>query len=89
MLEGDFILVLYLLARQQAELVKAFRRPDGDVRQLAGAFFGGIKARIGAAVARGMALRALGLGLAGARGFLPAVPRPQDIHQHLAVGVRH
>ncbi len=52
--------LLYVLAKKQAETVHVHKRPFTHIEHLFGLFFAQSRARIGAAVARGMALRAMG-----------------------------
>ena len=65
-LEADLLRLLYILARKHAELVHVHHRPLCDVAALFRTFFAQSRARIGAAVARGMAQRALGCSSLGA-----------------------
>ena len=58
-LQADFIRLLVLYARERAELVHTYHRPDANLKVLSGVFFSEAKAVVGAAVARGMAMRAM------------------------------
>jgi hypothetical protein len=57
---------------KQAETVHVHKRPFTHIEHLFGLFFAQSRARIGAAVARGMALRAMGCSLMGVSNVLAA-----------------
>jgi hypothetical protein len=59
-MDAHLLRLLYILAQKRAELVHVNFRPTTPMERLFGAFFAQSRARLGAAVARGMALRALG-----------------------------
>lgn len=59
----DFLRSLWLLARRETATTIAFERKDGDWNLLFGRFFGRIKARMHAAIAKAAVLRALGVKL--------------------------
>ncbi len=52
--------ILYIAAQRRAELLHVYHRPLVDIDQLFGTAFAQSRARVGAALARGMALRAFG-----------------------------
>ena len=90
-MDAHLLRLLSILATKQAELVHVHQRPFTPVEQLYGTFFASSRARIGAAVARGMALRALGCSLLGVskvflRHIAPARYRDQTLSagEHLA-----
>lgn len=92
-MEPNFLRLLYILARKRANLVHVHHRPFCNIDSLFGRFFAQSRARIGAAVARGMALRALGSSMLGvSKVFLkhiaPARYRDQTLSAgpHLAAG---
>ena len=64
-IHGHLLRLLYVLAKKQAETVHVHKRPFTHIEHLFGLFFAQSRARIGAAVARGMALRAMGCSLMG------------------------
>lgn len=92
-MHGHLLRLLYIMAKKRAHLVHVHHRPLTHIDQLFGRFFAQSRARIGAAVARGMALRALGASALGvSRVFLkhiaPARYRDQSLSTgpHLAAG---
>lgn len=92
-IHGHLLRLLYILAKKQAEAVHVHQRPSTPVEYLFGLFFAQSRARLGAAVARGMALRAMGCSLMGAskvflRHIAPARYRDQTLSagEHLAAG---
>ena len=92
-LDAHLLRLLYILATKRAEHVHVHHRPFTPIEQLFGAFFAQGRARIGAAVARGMALRALGCSSFGAskvflRHIAPARYRDQTSSEgeHLGAG---
>lgn len=91
--DGHLLRLLYILASKRAEWMHVNYRPFTPVEQLFGVYFAQGRARIGAAVARGMALRALGCSAFGAskvflRHIAPARYRDQTLSsgEHLAAG---
>ncbi len=79
--------LLYVLAKKQAETVHVHKRPFTHIEYLFGLFFAQSRARIGAAVARGMALRAMGSSLMGvSKVFLQHVAPTRYGDQTLAAG---
>jgi hypothetical protein len=83
-LHGDFLRVLYLLARQRAEAVIKHHRPDADFDLLLGQYFAAGRARLGVSIARGMAMRALSISLHGVRRPRPfAIRHAAHLDQHL------
>lgn len=57
--QADFLRLLYILARRQAEVIITYHRPDADFDHMLGLCFAANRAKVGAAIARGMAMRAL------------------------------
>jgi hypothetical protein len=55
----EFLRLLYFMAHAQAEVIVTNHRPDADFEQMVGTCFGASRARIGAALARGLGIRAL------------------------------
>ncbi len=64
-IHGHLLRLPYVLAKKQAETVHVHKRPFTHIEHLTGLFFAQSRARIGAAVARGMALHAMGCSLMG------------------------
>ncbi len=64
-IHGHLLRLLYVLVKKQAETVHVHKRPFTHIEHLFGLFFAQSRARMGAAVARGMALRAMGCSLMG------------------------
>lgn len=64
-LHAHLLRLLYIFAKKRAELVHTNERPLVDIDFLFGIYFTQGRARIGAALARGMALRALGCSITG------------------------
>jgi hypothetical protein len=60
-----FSCLLYVVAKKQAETVHLHKQQFTHIEHLSGLFFAQSHARTGAAVARGMALRAMGCSLMG------------------------
>lgn len=86
-MEANFLRLLYILAKKRAQLVHVHHRPLVSVDNLFGRFFAQSRARIGAAVARGMALRALGSSLLGvSKVFLKHIAPARYRDQSLAAG---
>ncbi len=92
-IHGHLLRLLYVVAKKQAETVHVPKRPFTHIENLFGLFFAQSRAHIGAAVARGMALRAMGCLLMGvSKVFLQHVApiRYGDqtfaAGQHLALG---
>ena len=90
----DFVRVLYVLAKRQAEIIIKYHRPDSNFDQMTGVCFSAIKAKVGAATARGMAMRALSCDKLGLRRMKPVVYNvfpgfvDQDLHVLGGHGVR-
>ena len=86
--------VLYVLAKRQAEIIIKYHRPDSNFDQMTGVCFSAIKAKVGAATARGMAMRALSCDKLGLRRMKPVVYNvfpgfvDQDLHVLGGHGVR-
>ena len=55
--------------RRQAEVIISFQRPDADFDNTLGVCFAANRAKVGAAIARGMAMRALSYCKQGIRRF--------------------
>lgn len=92
-MDAHLLRLLYILAKRRAEAVHVHQRPFTHPEHLFGLFFAQSRARIGAAVARGMALRALGCSLMGVskvflRHIAPARYKDQTLSagEHLAAG---
>ena len=68
-LHQEFLRLLYILARRQAEVIVSYHRPDADFADMLGMCFAANRAKVGAAVARGMAMRALSYCKQGVRRF--------------------
>jgi hypothetical protein len=64
-IHGHLLRLPCVLAKKQAETVHVHKRPFTHIEHLFGLFFAQSRARIGAAVARGVALRAMGCSLMG------------------------
>lgn len=58
-LGDEFVRLLYILARRQAEIILIHHRPDEAYIKILGTCFAAIKSKVGAAAARAMAMRAL------------------------------
>jgi hypothetical protein len=88
-MHADLLALLHILARKRAAMVHVFHRPLCDVEALYGIFFAQSRARLGAAVARGMALRALGCSSLGAsKVFLRHIAPARCREQGLTAGDR-
>ena len=86
-IHGHLLRLLYVLAKKQAETVHVHKRPFTNIEYLFGLFFAQSRARIGAAVARGMALRAMGCSLMGvSKVFLRHVAPTRYGDQTLSAG---
>ena len=92
-MHGHFLRLLYILAKKQTHLVHAHHRPFTQPDTLFGRLFAQSRARIGAAVAKGMALRALGVSSLGVskvflRHIAPALYRDEYLSAgpHLSAG---
>ena len=93
-MDAHFLRLLYILAQKRAEMVHIHFRPSTPMERLFGAFFAQSRARLGAAVARGMALRALGCSSLGVskvflRHIAPTRYQDQTISagEHLGAGL--
>ena len=86
-MDAHLLRLLYILAKKRAHLVHVHHRPLCDVEVLFGRFFAQSRARLGAAVARGMALRALGSSMLGvSKVFLKHVAPARFRDQMLSAG---
>jgi hypothetical protein len=86
-MDADLLRLLHILAKKRAELVHVNHRPLCSVDSLFGTFFSQSRARLGAAVARGMALRALGTSVHGvSKVFLRHIAPARFRDQNLASG---
>jgi hypothetical protein len=92
-MHGHLLRLLYILAKKQAQLVHAHHRPFTHTDILFGRLFAQSRARIAAAVVKGMALRALGISSLGvSKVFLkhiaPALYRDEYLSAgpHLSAG---
>jgi hypothetical protein len=79
--EADFVRLMLVLAARQAEVIIAHHRPDADFVQQRGVCFANIKAQVGAACARAMAMRALSCTKNGYRKFYARDRRPEYVEQ--------
>jgi hypothetical protein len=59
-MDAHLLCWLYIFARKRAEMVHVYHRPLVPIEHLFGTFFAQSLAQLGAAIARGMALRAFG-----------------------------
>ena len=88
-LDDDLLLLLHIFAQKRAELVHVNHRPFTPLEALFATFFAQSRARLGAAIARGMALRALGCSLLGASKVFYRYVAPAWLKdQSLTSGVR-
>jgi hypothetical protein len=83
-LDSHLLRLLYIAAKKRAELLHVYHRPLTNVDHLFGISFAQSRARIGAAVAKGMALRALSTSAMGVskvflRHIALALYRDQDL----------
>ena len=83
-MDAHLLRLLHILAKKRAELVHVYHRPLVKIETLFGRFFAQSRARLGAAVARGMAMRALGTSAMGVskvflRHIAPARFRDQNL----------
>jgi hypothetical protein len=86
-IDAHFLRLLYILAQKRAELVHVQYRPSTPIERLFGAFFAQGRARLGAAVARGMASRALGCSSMGvSKVFLRHIAPTRYQDQTLSAG---
>lgn len=86
-MHGHLLRLLYILAKKQAEVVHVHKRPSTNIDYLFGLYFAQSRARIGAAVARGMALRAMGCSMMGvSKVFLRRVAPTRYGDQTLSAG---
>lgn len=95
-LHVDLLRLLYIFARRRAEAIHVNYRPFTPVEYLFGLYFAQGRAKVGAALARGMALRALGCSLLGVskvflRHIAPTRYRDQTLSSgaHLTTGLAH
>ena len=85
-MQDDFVHLLYIMARRQTECIIAYHRPEADFDSVLGQCFSGLKGRMGAACARGMALRALSYNKFGVRRpYIDRVHKPQNREHNLHV----
>jgi hypothetical protein len=92
-LDAHFLRILHIAANRRAELLHVYHRPLVDIDQLFGTAFAQSRARVGAALARGMALRAFSTSAMGVskvfhRHIAPARYRDQNLSSgpHPSVG---
>jgi hypothetical protein len=83
-LDAHVLRILHIVAKRRSELLHVYHRPLVDIDQLFGTAFAQSRARIGAALARGMALRAFGSSAMGVskvfhRHIAPARYRDQNL----------
>ena len=79
--QADFVRLMFVLAARQAEVIITHHRPDADFVQQRGVCFANIKAQVGAACARAMAMRALSCTKNGYRKFYARDRRPEYVEQ--------
>ena len=79
--EANFVRLMLILAACQAEVIITHHRPDADFVQQRGVCFVHIKAQVGAACARALAMRALSCNKNGYRKFYARDRFPQNIEQ--------
>ena len=79
--EADFVRLMLILAARQAEVIITHHRPDADFVNQRGVCFANIKAQVGAACARALAMRALSCNKNGYRKFYARDHFPQYIEQ--------
>jgi hypothetical protein len=84
LLDAHLLRILYIAGKRRAELLHVYHRPLVDIQQLFGTAFAQNRARVGAALARGMALRAFGTSAMGVskvfhRHIAPARFREQNL----------
>ncbi len=92
-LDANLLRILYIAAKRRAELLHVYHRPLVDIEHLFGVAFAQSRASVGAALARGMALRAFGTSAMGVskvfhRHIAPAHYREQNLSSgpHLSAG---
>lgn len=88
---ADFLRLLYVMARKQAEVIVTHHRPDTSYRQIVGYCFTNNRVKLGAAIARAMAMRALSYTKLGVRRpWATTVSFPAQVEQdlHLWDGIR-
>jgi hypothetical protein len=92
----DLLRLLYIFAMKRAEAMHVNYRPFTPVKYLFGLYFAQGRAKVGAAIARGMALRALGCSLTGVskvflRHIAPTRGGDQTLSSgaHLTTGLAH
>ena len=76
---------LQQLARRQAEVIVTHHRPDSDYRHILAMCFSANRAKVGAAVAKAMAMRALSCMKAGTRRFRARSPDARYLEQDLHI----
>ena len=85
--DANLLRLLYILAKKRAHLVHVHHRPFSSFDMLFGRFFAQGRARIGAAAAKGMALRALGVSAMGvSKVFLKHIAPARYRDQNLSAG---
>jgi hypothetical protein len=95
-LHVDLLRLLYIFAMKRAEAMHVNYRPFTPVKYLFGLYFAQGRAKVGAAIARGMALRALGCSMTGVskvflRHIAPTRGGDQTLSSgaHLTTGLAH
>ena len=96
--ELGFVRLLYVLARRQAEVIVTHHRPDSDYRHILASCLVGFRdiyilamcfsanrAKVGAAVAKAMAMRALSCMKDGTRRFRARSPAARYLEQDLHI----
>ena len=82
---AEFVRLLYVLARRQAEVIVTHHRPDSDYRHILAMCFSANRAKVGAAVAKAMAMRALSCMKDGTRRFRARSPDARYLEQDLHI----
>ena len=82
---AEFVRLLYVLARRQAEVIVTHHRPDSDYRHILAMCFSANRAQVGAAVAKAMAMRALSCMKDGTRRFRARSPDARYLEQDLHI----
>ena len=84
---AEFVRLLYVLARRQAQAGyrHPHHRPDSDYRHILAMCFSANRAKVGAAVAKAMAMRALSCMKDGTRRFRARSPAARYLEQDLHI----
>ena len=84
---AEFVRLIYVLARRQAEVIVTHHRPDSDYRHILAMCFSANRAKVGAAVAKAMVIkiRALSCMKDGTRRFRARSPDARYLEQDLYI----